>query len=133
MEHNEKPTRRTRRSFLKRSAAAGVGAKSALIFGGLVMTAHASSSNIAKCHRGDFATGVTYGSDVPGRHWVQYSCGTWFDHACPKTDEWACGYTEADDSAWKGVGEDGDAITKCFSNNTVEPGILCWRLESGPW
>jgi hypothetical protein len=45
MGNNEKPARRTRRSFIKKSAAAGIGAKSALIFGGLVMTSSASGSS----------------------------------------------------------------------------------------
>lgn len=44
MQNTEKPRGRTRRSFIKRSAAAGIGAKSALIYGGLVMTSHSSTS-----------------------------------------------------------------------------------------
>ena len=42
MRNEEKPARRTRRSFLKKSAMAGMGAQSTLIFSGLVMTSYAS-------------------------------------------------------------------------------------------
>lgn len=52
MRNEEKPARRTRRSFLKKSAMAGVGAQSALIFSGLVMTSHASASNTSPCTTG---------------------------------------------------------------------------------
>lgn len=45
MRNEEQPTRRTRRSFLKKSAMAGVGAQSSLIFSGLVMASHASGSS----------------------------------------------------------------------------------------
>jgi hypothetical protein len=48
MKNEEQPTRLTRRSFLKRSAAAGVGAKSALIFGGLAMNSSADASGSAR-------------------------------------------------------------------------------------
>jgi len=45
MRNEENPARRTRRSFLKKSAMAGMGAQSALIFSGLVMTSYAIESS----------------------------------------------------------------------------------------
>jgi len=69
MRNEEKPPRRTRRSFLKKSAMAGMGAQSTLIFSGLVMTSSAVGSGAC--------TGITYSGgyyDATDPKWTSEKC-----------------------------------------------------------
>jgi len=76
MRKEEKPARRTRRSFLKKSGMAGMGAQSTLIFSGLVMTSSAitSSGPITGCSTDVTIAAGPYG---PGGTFINCLSCTW--------------------------------------------------------
>jgi len=78
MRKEEKPARRTRRSFLKTSAMGSIGSKSALIFSGLVVTTYASGGplyELSEC--GDTGAGPICSKDGgnPDRWICTVECG----------------------------------------------------------
>jgi len=83
MRNEETPARRTRRSFLKKSAMAGMGAQSALIFSGLVMTSYASGGGVEGilCDKdleivgGDFIFDQSHGGELTTTYcWTEVEC-----------------------------------------------------------
>ena len=111
MQNDETPRRRTRRSFIKRSAAAGVGAKSALIFGGLAMTAQAAASG-AEC---DPMTRLfNFFTDTDGNQYdACYFTGPFCDH-----------------KQYCGIGLSGQpAYTDCGLHRSTKPGQVQYCLH----